>query len=433
MVLNIKIILCNNKFLSRNLINPEIQACSALVANDSFDITTSFNPSLRHDNIRVSKHLVNLSRVTRFTILTAQESQPYRTPNNVNNVSSLYKSINNTPVSSLPNEDYEHDASPRTDNTTFGEIKVSNGVGHFSIFNNYSAFKRSSVMFKDKNKISYSKKILYSFLKRQQHERYVLSTKQKSNISRHYPQGLSGLAYEKYTMFKLDESHGYKNQGTTSDLILNRIRFKPGYQRMWRESRSVLADSLNKRYTYQQQLTRFISNLSKSKSKFSQATSSVNLSTFLIHSHLVQDYKLCIELFNANCIYVNGLVISNPKFTPVVGDNVQLSISTWFYSYSKLSIIWSDLSVKSLKRLIYRKTGKSQLGNSHKKKQRSRSLPKWVSRFEGNLLDVPLNMEVDFFTFSAFCLDNSNLNSTQSHYILTKDYILKNYNWKYIV
>lgn len=328
MVLNIKIILCNNKFLSRNLINPEIQSCSALVANDSFDITASFNPSLLHDNVRASKHLVNLNRITRFVVLTVQELQPYRTSNSLNNISSLYKSLNNTSVSSVSNEDYEYDANSNIDNTVLSEIKISNGVGHFSIFNNYSSLKRSSVMSKDKNKVSYSKKILYSFLKRQQHERYVLSTKQKSNISRHYPQGFLGAAHGKHTVSKLGEFHGYKNQDATSDLILNRIRFKPGYQRMWRESRSVLADSLNKKYTYQQQLTRFISNLSKSKSKFSQLTSSVNLSTFLIHSHLVQDHKLCIELFNTNCIYVNGLGISNPKFTPVAGDNVQLSIST---------------------------------------------------------------------------------------------------------
>ena len=123
MVLNIKIILCNNKFLYRNLINPEIQSCSALVANDSFDITASFNPSLLHDNVRASKHLVNLNRITRFVVLTVQELQPYRTSNSLNNISSLYKSLNNTSVSSVSNEDYEYNANSNIDNTVLSEIK----------------------------------------------------------------------------------------------------------------------------------------------------------------------------------------------------------------------------------------------------------------------------------------------------------------------
>lgn len=59
------------------------------------------------------------------------------------------------------------------------------------------------------------------------------------------------------------DSEAFNNRGvdptfTIGEVRISRIKFKPGYQRIWRRVRTALKDSLRLRFIYQKQLTRYL-------------------------------------------------------------------------------------------------------------------------------------------------------------------------------
>ena len=78
---------------------------------------------------------------------------------------------------------------------------------------------------------------------------------------------------------------------THSEVLLSRIRFKPGYQRLWRNSRLTLAESLNVRYTYQQQFTKYISRFNRKLNSYYFSQHDYSLHKVVLYSKLLPDYK----------------------------------------------------------------------------------------------------------------------------------------------
>lgn len=53
------------------------------------------------------------------------------------------------------------------------------------------------------------------------------------------------------------------NSFRNTEIRIPRVRFRPGYQRLWRQARHALKESLNLNFTYQQQLTRYLTKFFK--------------------------------------------------------------------------------------------------------------------------------------------------------------------------
>lgn len=219
-----------------------------------------------------------------------------------------------------------------------------------------------------------------------------------------------------------------------SEVRIPRIRFKPGYQRIWRQVRSALKVSLNVKFQYQQQLTKYLTKFYHLSSQYLLSYSESTLDKIVVYSQLLPDVSTT-ELFSSHgFIYVNGHVTTTINTILIKNDFLQLVVSLWYYIITRWFLNWTNARIRKFKRLVYRKNKPLQYKIMKNKKQQSYYTPNWIYQTRYDNTDVKPYLEVDFFTLSAFILTDTYI----QYYHKIDDmpdlrnstYIL--YNWKYI-
>ena len=219
-----------------------------------------------------------------------------------------------------------------------------------------------------------------------------------------------------------------------SEVRIPRIRFKPGYQRIWRQVRTALKVSLNVKFQYQQQLTKYLVKFYHLSSKYLLSYSESTLDKIVVYSHLLPDMSTT-QLFSTNSfLYLNGKVTNSLSTVVIKNDLVQLVVSLWYYSITRWFLNWTNERVRKFKRLVYRKNKPLQYKVMKNKKQQSYYTPNWIYQTRYDNTDVKPYLEVDFFTLSVFVLTDTYI---QYYHKVDDMPDLRNstymlYNWKYI-
>lgn len=219
-----------------------------------------------------------------------------------------------------------------------------------------------------------------------------------------------------------------------SEVKIPRIRFRPGYQRMWRNARTALKESMSLKFVYQQQLTRHLVRFYKNSNKYSFARSEMSANRVIMYSRLLPDNPTISIFTEQKLIYLNGKLLPSLQSILVPNDIVQLIVSMWYYVAYRWISNWTLKRHKKFKKLVYRKG----LAGKHKvmklKKQRSYYTPNWIYLARYDISDIKPFLEVDYFTLSAFVLYEP-----FTTYYYTPDEapdfrpnIYRMYNWKYI-
>ena len=216
-----------------------------------------------------------------------------------------------------------------------------------------------------------------------------------------------------------------------SNFIIKRVRFKPGYMNIWRESRKLLKESLTLDFKYQYKLTIYLSNYNKFVRFKTFLISEMSLKNILIRTKLLIDDSLSVIFIKNNLVFLNGLVCSNTLFPTFAGDFIQLVVNLKYYILMRWLM---NLTLK--KKIRLRRALKNKINKkfSLEDKKRSDRMPNWI-RFNKNLTkDVAKFVEVDFFSLSAFILYEPFSWSEINNYNLTDPRfgIINLYNWKYI-
>ena len=218
------------------------------------------------------------------------------------------------------------------------------------------------------------------------------------------------------------------------EIFIRRIRFKPGYQRIWRQAREAALEHFKIRTVYQQQLTKYLAKFYRQAHFNSFMYLETTLGRTLVYSRLLPDYATVTLFQEKSFIYLNGTVIPDLNTQVVPQDFIQLVISNWFYIYNRWVTNTTLLRTRKFKRLVYRKGMAGKYKIIKLRKQRSRYTPKWIyySRFDHS--DIKTYLEVDYFTMSMFILYNPYLldYSAPDDTIDLRISIYKMYNWKYI-
>lgn len=315
--------------------------------------------------------------------------------------------------------------------------------------------------------ISNIKKNLYSFLYRNELQRYILKRYSKTNVSLNPINEESSLKpyldlsndLNSYKFYDMNASFFNKNsfssvahshfliknwtnyekddsarQGRAEeDLNFNikRIRFKPGYMSLWREAREVLKLSLNLKIKYQYRLTRYLSRFNKFIRFKTFLVNELKLSNTILKSKLLPDEN-SIELFiNNGLIFINGFNCFNQNYQIFIGDFIQLVVSIKYYLLHKWLINWNMKKKNRLKNAAKKKLY-TQI--DFEEKQRSYKLPKWVLFSKNITADSPNYLEIDYFTLSFFVLYEPFLWTDVNPYNIldTRFGVINMYNWKYI-
>ena len=214
-------------------------------------------------------------------------------------------------------------------------------------------------------------------------------------------------------------------------LSVKRIRFKPGYQRIWRRAREAINFTLNFNCRYQIGLTKRLMWLRRLKRTNALRLQEVTLQKTLLNSHFVFDLSSSLALVQSNTVYVNGINSKNPNLKLFVGDFIQLIVSLRYYIVYRWLINWNNYHNLRFRKLLNFKNNSSR---SDLSKQVSRHLPDWIFTIGYKTLDIPKYLEVDYFTLSAFYIYEP-LTLNDYHpltHLDARPEIYTMYNWKYI-
>lgn len=218
------------------------------------------------------------------------------------------------------------------------------------------------------------------------------------------------------------------------EVRIPRLRFKPGYQRLWREYRAALADALRFRYTYQKQFTKFINMFTRNLRAYNLMIFECKAWKIILYSKLLPDIRVIDNFVNERLVYLNGKYISSTDQNILVDDIIQLRISIWYYLYSKWVLSWNVIRVKKFKKLVHRKKIASSYKIMKSMKQKSRYTPLYIYNMRYDMSDVKPYLELDYLTLSfVFIYDNFILDVHSSNDIPEyRHYVYRMYNWKYI-
>jgi len=210
-----------------------------------------------------------------------------------------------------------------------------------------------------------------------------------------------------------------------------RVRFKPGYGRIWREARRSIRELANVPVRYQYRLTPKLHWLYLQDRKLLKPYSYASLDYVILSSHLVPDFWSLREILNNKTLFLNGLAISNPNLKLFINDFIQIIVNLRFYITLKWLRVWSETRQNRVSRIFYSKYRPSATNRNQKFVRR---LPSWFFDLKFVYRSIPQVIEVDFFTLSVFVIHDKqvwdlteplrgNLYDTSS---------LNMYNWKYI-
>lgn len=219
-----------------------------------------------------------------------------------------------------------------------------------------------------------------------------------------------------------------------SEVRIPRVRFKPGYQRIWRHSRSALKEVLGLKFKYQKKLSRYLVRFFKKANYYAFSSSEMTIEKVTIYTRLIPDTSTLITFWNEKLIYLNGDMVKSLKTLVYENDLIHLIVSKWYYVAYRWIANWVLKRIKRYKRLTYRKglAGKYKL--MKQRKQKSFHVPSWIHLTRYDIADIKPYLEVDYLTLSAIVVYNPYI-ITYNAPFESVDYrptIHKLYNWKYI-
>ena len=264
----------------------------------------------------------------------------------------------------------------------------------------------------------------------------------KFNAKHHLPHSLTNSVYYKNNIVQNLHTNSTlrgSNWGTYFNTVpkprtlvrIPRIKFKPGYGRIWRTARQTVQEFLGISIRYQYRLTPKIQKQYYLQRKILQDTTLFNLGTLILSTKLAPDHWFMDELLKSESVFLNGLSCQNKHTKLFVNDFIQCFINIKFYIVLRWLESWSTLKRQRANKIFYQKfstTGKNKTAKLRK------NLPLWFFDIQYFYSDIPKFVEVDYFTLSIFVLFTPTnfecwIPSTPTTFNWN---ILNMYNWKYI-
>lgn len=212
---------------------------------------------------------------------------------------------------------------------------------------------------------------------------------------------------------------------------IRRIRFKPGYGRIWRTARVSAREILGLTSRYQYRLTPKLQRRYLQLRKIRSPSYTLTLGFALMLSRLSTDEHTLHNLLSSHNVFLNGTSVSSPHIRLFVGDFIQLIVNIKFY----IALRWIKNGFISrrgrVNKIFYRKFRPAPF---NKNIRVVRKLPTWFFDLEYAYGSLPGFFELDYFTLSIFMIHDRFLNAkwTPMRAYMFDSKIINMYNWKYI-
>jgi hypothetical protein len=174
----------------------------------------------------------------------------------------------------------------------------------------------------------------YSFFNNVFYKRDILRKFSKVTIFRLYRRSVSKLSdILQYKFFQLSTPRVLNINPAKfisppkRDLVIRRVKFKPGYQTLWRNARKNLKELFLVKFSFQKNLTKFLTRFYRMSHSQVHTKSLIILEDVLLASKLLPD-PLSVKFFTKKkTVYLNGNVINSTKVATFVGDFIQIALS----------------------------------------------------------------------------------------------------------
>lgn len=179
-------------------------------------------------------------------------------------------------------------------------------------------------IYKKLNNIQYSVKFINSIDYRS--PEYTLKLKNLFNNMLSTPSNLNNLPSQ-------NKNYKLNNTPHQKEVRLARVKFKPGYQRLWRQARSALKDLIGLNFIYQKQLTKYLVKFYRKTSVSFFAQNELSFDKLIIYSRIAPEYNTFTLFYNSKLFFLNGRTPTSKTILCVLNDFIQLIVSKWYYIF----------------------------------------------------------------------------------------------------
>nr|ASY95712.1 ribosomal protein S4 [Paraurostyla sp.] len=215
------------------------------------------------------------------------------------------------------------------------------------------------------------------------------------------------------------------------EISIKKIKFKPGYQTMWRKSRKILQLVLKMKFHYQYRLTRYLFKFKKFTKFKNHFFIETRLNTTILNTKILPDIETINNYIYQSFVFLNGHVSLNPYFQIIKNDLIQFVVSISYYIMYRTLVNLNLIKKISIRKKIKKKLYSFSLADY---KQKNFDLPIWLSNYKNVYEDAGRYMEIDYFTLSAFIVYDlmlwNDLNPFNNYELRLS--VINMYNWKYI-
>ena len=329
---------------------------------------------------------------------------------------------------------------PKNLSDTSQVLKSGHRAKQFTVFPDSDAIKASFFRYVNRQKsLLQSRKHFYkSFASRHRYKptRLLKSNLSKTNSFRVRAQDslFSGLPRSPYWE-RLKNIHLLPRRVRNSAINrIRRIRFKPGYGRIWRAARVSVKDILGINTRYQYRLTPILQ-----KQYFQSRNEKIENLAFtfgyaLLSAKFANDTWVLNSLLANNNAFLNGVPCSNKNTRIFQNDFIQLIVNLKFYISLRWLKNWMFKKRSKVSKIFYKKIRPGITRGATKTPKLSRNLPNYFFNLEYSYSDIPQAFEVDYFSLSLFVVHDQ---LRFARYLPRKQFrinysTLNMYNWKYI-
>lgn len=209
------------------------------------------------------------------------------------------------------------------------------------------------------------------------------------------------------------------------------IDFKFNSFRIFYQNRVILKNLMFLKKMKQQKTTRFLSKITKQSLIDFSSFFEFSLFSLLIKSKICNSFSESLFFINNGLVFVNGKKSYNPFFQINVGDVIQISLSDKIFNFFKINFNKKVKILNTLKYIIW----KNHRFRNNFYKQPYNRVPNWVSDISFFYEDVPTCIDVDYSVMS-FCILHKNIKNNFFKKSFLKNinmYMLRNYNWNYLI
>jgi len=212
---------------------------------------------------------------------------------------------------------------------------------------------------------------------------------------------------------------------------IKKTKFKPGYSSMWRNFRSTLKISLNLKFKYQHQLTKYLLKFNKIIRNKLYLLFEMQLDNILTLSKFFPDRNWSIFFIKEGLVFINGFKVCNIFEQLFKNDFVQLVVSLKYYIIYRWLLNWQVIKKNRFKNKVHKKLSFKNLTED---KQKSKKLPLWILKHKNIREDVTKYLEIDYFSLSFFILYEplylTDINPLS--FLNVRFNVINLFNWKYI-